>query len=111
MRWSLFALALLALAGGIARAEVPAVAVREFKGPKNKPMRAGVLAALKKQVKVVKNAKTADNVIEGVVSKKGKKWKLTVTVRVAGTNSWIDDVVVQMSHPAVSSAAKKTIAK
>ena len=111
MRWSLYALIALALAGGVARAELPTVTVHEFKGPKNKPMRAGVLAALKKQVKVVKSAKSADNVIEGVVAKKGKKWKLTVTVRVAATNSWIDDVVVQMSHPAVSSAAKKTIAK
>ena len=111
MRWSLHALIALALVGGVARAEMPTVAVRDFKGPQGKKMRTGVILALKKQVKVVKNPKMADNVIEGVVAKKSKKWKLTVTVRVAATGSWIDDVVVQMSKPAVSGAARKLIAK
>jgi hypothetical protein len=96
---------------GTGRAQMPVIAIRDFRGPKAKPVRAGVVAALGKLVRVVKNPRAADHIIEGLIAHKGRKWTLTLTVRVAQSGSWVDDAVVHLSQPALSAVARKAVAR
>jgi hypothetical protein len=89
----------------------PTVTVREFRGPQAARVRAGVASALSTRLHVTRSAAEADGVIEGVVARKGKRWRITVTIRNARTGHWVDDVVLTVRRPALGGTARKHVAR
>jgi len=89
---------------------LPTVAVREFSGPGAARVRAGVVAALAGKARV-RSAASADAVIEGEVAKKGRRWKVTLTVREAISGRQVDQVTFMLSRPALGRGTKKRVGK
>jgi hypothetical protein len=104
------AIALLVCIGHSAHARQANIYVRPFRGPVADPMRAAVEDCLRKKNHVVQDEAAADSTIEGIVAKKGRGLKLSLTVRDAHTGSAVDMVTFSLASAAFDAAARARVA-